>query len=127
MKSPTDNVMVGNNKNILETLLESGDKLESKAKGVQEDIDKNIEQIQAVTDTKIKDRDSQSRSRIAFWFSCAFILLSGVIIIGGPIFNAFVPENARIDIPQLLSSFGSLFGTALGFVLGYYFKDKGRN
>lgn len=68
--------------------------------------------------------DSKSRAKIAFVFSIAFVSITGAIIIGVPIYNIFVPEGKMISIPELLSSFSSLFGTTLGFVLGYYFKDK---
>ncbi len=69
-------------------------------------------------------QDNRSRSRIAYGFTFAFIAFIGVILIGGPIYNAIVSEDKLLDVSDILSSFIGQFGAPLGFVLGYYFKDK---
>ncbi len=69
-------------------------------------------------------QDNTSRSRIAYCFTLAFIAITSVIIVGGPIYNATLEKESPLDVAQLLSNFVAQFGTPLGFVLGYYFKDK---
>lgn len=69
-------------------------------------------------------RGSKSRSKIAFLFAISFVVISAIIIVGSLIYNLCVPIEKMTDIDRLLTSFGSLFGTSLRFVLGYYFKDK---
>jgi len=91
------------------------------------DFERRIEKIRVEADIENKRQDNASRSRIAYWLTIAFILLATVIIIGVPIYNATIGANSQLDVSDVLSSFGALFGTALGFVLGYYFKDKSQN
>lgn len=89
-----------------------------------ENFDKRIQKLRIESELENNKQDSKSRSRIAYGFTFAFIALLAVILIGGPIYNATLGVNTPIDITDMLSSFVSLFGTPLGFVLGYYFKDK---
>lgn len=86
-----------------------------------------MEQMRVEADIENKRQDNTSRSRIAYWLTIAFIALAAIIIVGIPIYNATIGANVQLDISDVLSSFGSIFGTALGFVLGYYFKDKSPN
>ncbi len=83
-----------------------------------------LEEMQRAAEIDNSRQDNRSRSRIAYWFSVGFILLMGVIIVGGPIYNATIGKGASLDIAQVMSGFVGQFGTPLGFVLGYYFKDK---
>ena len=91
------------------------------------DFERRMEKMRLEADIENKKQDNTSRSKIANWLTKAFIGIAGVIIIGTPIYNATIGVNTQIDIRGLLSEFGSIFGTALGFVLGYYFKDKGQS
>lgn len=86
--------------------------------------DEKFDRMWADAEIENSKLDNKSRSKIAYWFTIAFISLSAVIIVGAPIYNATIGRDTQIDIGDLLNSFGALFGTALGFVLGYYFKDK---
>lgn len=83
----------------------------------------SIERLQAESDIEINRQDNTSRSRIASRLTWAFIVAVFVIIIGVPLYNAVLAKK-ELDVVQILASFGSLFGTSLGFVLGYYFKDR---
>ncbi len=69
-------------------------------------------------------QDNKSRSRIAYGFTFAFIGMLGLILVGGPIYNAVVGPDIALDITELITTFVAQFGTPLGFVLGYYFKDQ---
>lgn len=83
-----------------------------------------LEEMQRAADIDNSRQDNRSRSHIAYWFSAGFILLMATIIIGGPIYNATIGRENPLDLSQVMSSFVGQFGTPLGFVLGYYFKDK---
>lgn len=72
-----------------------------------------------------KDKqDTKSRSRIACGFTVAFIALLSVIIVGVPLYNCSIGKENPLDVSDLVTTFVAQFGTPLGFVLGYYFKDK---
>lgn len=72
-------------------------------------------------------QDNTSRSRIAYGFAFGFVGIILLILIGGPIYNASIGKETPIDVQETLTSFMAQFGTPLGFVLGYYFKDKHNN
>ena len=79
----------------------------------------------------IQREESDMRARIANYFTRSFIFLVATIIIGVPIYNAAIStspqfETLHIDLSDLLSDFWALFGSILGFVLGYYFKSRER-
>ena len=97
----------------------------SNDRGTLEEDKKAIVGLLARSKVENSSRDSKSRSKIAFLFSIAFVMIVGALIIGGPIFNNVVDDESKIDILELLESFCSHFGIPLGFVLGYYFKTKG--
>lgn len=83
-----------------------------------------LDKMWANAEIENSKQDNRNRSKIAFILTIAFVVIAIIIIIGAPIYNATIGKETPIDINGTLSSFGSLFGTALGFVLGYYFKDK---
>lgn len=76
----------------------------------------------------------ESRKTIAFWFVGAFIMIIGLVLILTPTYNAIVFNKARVvveettyqplDVEKLLATIGTLLGTPLGFVVGYYFKEE---
>lgn len=72
-------------------------------------------------------QDNTSRSRIAYAFAFGFVGIIAFILFFGPIYNVTIGKNAPVDVQATLASFMSQFGTPLGFVLGYYFKDKPSN
>jgi hypothetical protein len=86
--------------------------------------DDKLRKLEAEAEVAIRQQDNTSRSKIAMVLTVAFVVFIFVILVGVPVYNAVAGEQYLISIPDTLSSFGSLFGTALGFVLGYYFKDK---
>lgn len=83
-----------------------------------------MDQLRVEAELANSKQDNKSRSRIAYGFTFAFIVLMAVILVGGPLYNATIGRQSPLDINELLSSFVAQFGTPLGFVLGYYFKDK---
>ena len=86
--------------------------------------DEKFEKMWTNAEIENSKLDNKSRSKIAYWLTIAFIALAAVIIVGAPVYNATIGKDSQIDIGKLLNGFGVLFGTAFGFVLGYYFKDK---
>lgn len=87
-------------------------------------IERSIAEVKALAEVKNENRDSESRSSIARIITVSFVCLTALILIGVPVYNATIGREFQIDISDLLGTFGSLYGTALGFVLGYFFKDK---
>ncbi len=83
-----------------------------------------LEEMEKAANIENSRQDNKSRSHIAYGFTYAFIFFIGIILIGGSIYNALVDETKIIDISGLITTFVAQFGTPLGFVLGYYFKDK---
>lgn len=84
-----------------------------------------FEKMRLESEIETTKQDNRSRSRIALIFTFAFIGFIGLILIGGPIYNTAVGDSKPIDIQELITTFVAQFGTPLGFVLGYYFKDRG--
>lgn len=66
----------------------------------------------------------QTRDYIARLVLKAFFFLFGAILIGGPIYNANVQSELRLNLPDLLQQYAAILGPILGFVIGYYFKAK---
>lgn len=76
----------------------------------------------------------ESRKTIAYWFVVAFIIIITLILVSVPIYNAIVFHGARViveeltyqplDVEKILATVGTLLGTPLGFVVGYYFKEE---
>ena len=109
----------------LSDLLKSSSELAANQENFENTLSPNIELLNARTRNNNSTRDSQYRSKIALILTWAFIIIISIIIIGVPICNIFLDNNAQIDQGRLLESFNSIFGTILGFVLGYYFKERG--
>lgn len=109
----------------LSELLKTSSELATNQENFENNLDTDIDLLNARTRNSNSTRDSQYRSRIALILTWAFIIMIAVIIIGVPICNFFLEKEAQIDQGRLLESFNSIFGTILGFVLGYYFKDRG--
>lgn len=107
-------------KNILRAV--KGLTISQKSFGVN--LKKDIDMANARTKNSNSVRDSRNRSKIALILTWSFVIIVAIIIIGPPIYNATIGTNTPVDQNRLLEVFSSLFGTILGFVLGYYFKDK---
>jgi hypothetical protein len=78
----------------------------------------------------VEQYDTTKRGAIALWFVISYIVLVFIIVFGVPIYNWLIVEKpAALDVDQVLTEVGTLLGSPLGFVLGYYFKggekDKG--
>lgn len=112
------------NHSILEKLLSDSEAITSRQDAVQNSVDLDIKKMNARTLNNNIARDSQNRSRIASRLTWTFIILIGCIIILTPIYNSTIGKESNLDINSLLESFNSVFGPVLGFVLGYYFKDR---
>lgn len=83
-----------------------------------------MKQMRVEADIENRRQDNTSRSKIAYIFTWGFIVLIAVILVGGPLYNATIGQESPVDVNQVMSSFVGQFGAPLGFVLGYYFKDK---
>ena len=64
------------------------------------------------------------RAQIALKFVHWYLFYVALVLIGVPLFNAFaVHSNESLDIYKILAQVGTLLGSPLGFVVGYYFKS----
>lgn len=68
----------------------------------------------------------ESRSRIAFLFVKWYFAFIILIIIGAPAYNMIIGNAVQLDVSKLLNQIATLLGTPLGFVVGYYFKEKNK-
>jgi hypothetical protein len=67
------------------------------------------------------------RAQIALKFVNWYLFYIAVIVVGVPLFNVLLAKNhSPIDIYKLLTQVGTLLGSPLGFVVGYYFKEDHR-
>lgn len=113
-----------NNQSTLNSLLKTGEELKRNQDDFGQIVDAGIRREDARTKNDNSTRDSRHRSKIALIFTWSFVIIMAIIVIFVPFFNATIGNNAQIDQNRLLEVFCSSFGTILGFVLGYYFKDK---
>lgn len=125
MSSPT--IKKNNNSTVLGELLKASSELTTNQEEFENNVGKDVDLMDAKTRNSNSSRDNQYRSKIALIFTWAFVILVGSIIVGVPIYNATFGSSSQIDQNNLLEAFQSVFGTILGFVLGYYFKDKGES
>jgi len=104
------------------------------------DIEKRINNaVEKAQETSQKPHDpakimDESRRTIALTFVWFFLGIVSFVVIAVPIYNAFFFHNARVvveettyqplDIEKVLATLGTLLGTPLGFVVGYYFKEE---
>ena len=108
----------------LDELLRASTELTTNQEEFGNNVVKDIDLMDAETRNSNSSRDNQYRSKIALIFTWSFVIIVGTIIICVPIYNATIGEKSPVDQNSLLGTFQSGFGTILGFVLGYYFKDK---
>lgn len=65
-----------------------------------------------------------TRAEIAKKFVKWYLAFVMVIIIGVPLYNSYsVHSKEPLDIYKVLTTVGTILGTPLGFVVGYYFKE----
>jgi ABC-type Fe3+ transport system permease subunit len=104
------------------------------------DIEKQLnEAIEKAQETSQRPHDpekvmSESRKTIALTFVISFVVIVAVVVVGVPVYNAVVFHSARVvveettyqplDMEKVLATLGTLLGTPLGFVVGYYFKEE---
>ena len=70
-------------------------------------------------------QEGDTRQQIARIFVIGYFGLFALILMGVPAYNALIIENpSQIDLENTLQIFGTLIGTSLGFVVGYYFKSQ---
>jgi hypothetical protein len=71
----------------------------------------------------VEQYDTTKRGIIALWFVISYILLVFTVIFGVPLYNWLaIGKPQSLDVTQVLTEVGTLLGSPLGFVLGYYFK-----
>lgn len=68
----------------------------------------------------------KSRSKIAFKFVRWYFALILLLIVGVPLYNSYIHKAVQLDLGKMLDQIGTLLGTPLGFVVGYYFKEDKR-
>lgn len=72
----------------------------------------------------VEQYDTTKRGTIALWFVISYIALVFIILFGVPLYNwLVVGKPVALDVGQILTEVGTLLGSPLGFVLGYYFKS----
>lgn len=108
----------------LDELLRNSESLSISREQFGNNVDAEITRLDAEVRNRNSVSDNKHRSKIALILTWAFVSIVGAIVIFGPIFNATIGREAPIDIRGLLESFNSVFGTVLGFAIGYYFKDR---
>ena len=64
--------------------------------------------------------------KVSFICLFALIILSGHFIIIGTIVVIWAFGRDIDDVIKILSTVGALLGSPLGFVIGYYYKDKSK-
>ena len=74
-------------------------------------------------------RKPETRDDLAKGLVAVFAVLLIMIVVGGPIFNAFFSnwdnfELFRVDVEGTLQAISTVMGPVIGFVIGYYFKTK---
>jgi hypothetical protein len=100
-------------------------------RGIAEEQDKRIQTLESTLDSLKSPFDrvehlDKSRSKIAFKFVGWYFALILVLIIGVPLYNNWVGSPTLLELDKLLNQIGTLLGTPLGFVVGYYFKEEKR-
>lgn len=121
---PTSHKNKSSDYKILSQLLESNSEIQSGQVAISNSLNDEINRMDADTRNRNSLRDSRFRSKIASILTWAFVVLLGIIIVFIPIYNATLGNSSQIDVYRLLEAFNSAFGAVLGFVLGYYFKNK---
>jgi len=86
---------------------------------------KSFQELQETAESfnRVKHLDTK-RAEIALKFVNWYLVYVAIVLVGVPIFNVYAVGNHQpIDIYKLLGQIGTLLGTPLGFVVGYYFKQ----
>lgn len=66
----------------------------------------------------------KSRAKIAFKFVRWYLFYVLLVLVGVPLYNRFAAGSKQtLDVFKILAQVGTLLGTPLGFVVGYYFKE----
>ncbi len=99
------------------------------ANAADKNTDERIKKLEATAGNLRSpfDRDEhldKSRSKIAFTFVRWYFALILTMIIGIPLYNKWVGNAQNLELDKLLNQLGTLLGTPLGFVVGYYFKES---
>lgn len=79
---------------------------------------------------RIQERESDTRQRIAILFVYIYFALLTIILVGMPLYNLLVYQlthNKDLIIPvtDMVQTYSAVVGPTLGFVIAYYFKNKG--
>lgn len=90
--------------------------------------DDRIQQLEATMSSLQPPHDhaehlDKSRAKIAFTFVRWYFVLIFIVVIGLPIYGKWIGNAQTIDLNGTLTQLGTLLGTPLGFVVGYYFKE----
>lgn len=75
-------------------------------------------------------QEGDTRTSIARSFVTGYFSLFAIIIVGIPVYNFLTVSQLGsselvVDLNDILLTFSSVIGSALGFVIGYYFKKSG--
>lgn len=108
-----------------------------KKKGkVELDLEEYLNQLESrVEEAKPFDKtehDTKTRSHIANRFVSWFFYLLGGSILAILIYNSIIIYNDKpgdyvVSFKDVILTIGTVVGSPLGFVVGYYFKEDGRN
>lgn len=99
--------------------------LEARRKFIEQEIIAGEAKYEALGNYNPAKQEGDTRKQIALVFVAGYFGLFTIILIGTPIYNALVVENPnQVDLENTLQIFGTLIGTSLGFVVGYYFKSQ---
>ncbi|MDJ0025124.1 hypothetical protein QM543_17755 [Pantoea eucrina] len=120
----------------------SFDELLAELRDIDEQKEKNNEAVYRTSWEKTAAKESGTRSGLTYLYILSFfilIILSGLFVLG---YNAYVVEWAiklqdkglpqiadkimPLELDKVLSILIGAFGTSLGFIIGYYFKESQR-
>jgi len=104
------------------------------------DLEKAFEKLKKDTTKKLRVKsktptDEESRSKIALKFVTWYLIFIGAVLLLVPIYNLYALRGINVevkndepvqtlDIGTTLTQIGTILGAPLGFVVGYYFKEK---
>lgn len=66
----------------------------------------------------------KSRAKIALLFVRWYFGLILLILLGVPIYNLIIGSKTGLELSSTIAQIGTLLGSPLGFVVGYYFKEQ---
>ena len=108
---------------------DSGQKVEELRSDINLKIIENRHKLKQADEFYLKKHESHTRERIAYLFVRGYFLLFVLVIVGVPLYNFLTVRELKsqalaINLNDILLTFSSIVGSALGFVIGYYFKAK---